>query len=84
MKEELEKLGGSIDEFPDGMIIYGVDKLHSGIVDSHNDHRVVMALAMASLKMDGDLVIENAEAITKSFPNFFDVFESLGGIVKYE
>ncbi len=84
MKEELEKLGGSIDEFEDGMIIYGVDGLHGGVIDSHNDHRVVMALAMASLRMDGELVIENAEAITKSFPNFFDVFESLGGVVKYE
>lgn len=84
MKEEIEKLGGAIDELPDGMIIYGVDRLKGGIVNSHNDHRVVMALAMATLKMDGDLVIENCEAITKSFPNFFDVFESLGGIIKYE
>ena len=84
MKEELEKLGGSIDEMPDGMIIYGVNRLHGGVVNSHNDHRVVMALAMATLRMDGDLVIENAEAITKSFPNFFEVFESLGGKIKYE
>ena len=84
MKEELEKLGGSIDEMPDGMIIYGINRLHGGVVNSHNDHRVVMALAMATLRMDGDLVIENAEAITKSFPNFFEVFESLGGKIKYE
>ncbi len=84
MKEEIEKLGGSIDELPDGMIIYGKDKLHGGVVNSHNDHRVVMALAFATLKMDGDLVIENYEAVSKSFPNFFEVFESLGGKIKYE
>ncbi len=84
MKEELEKLGGAIDELPDGMIIYGADKLHGGVVDSHNDHRVVMSLAMATLKMDGDLVITNAEAINKSFPNFFEIFESLGGKISYE
>lgn len=84
MKEEIEKLGGAIDELDDGMIIYGVDRLHGGKVNSHNDHRVVMSLAMATLKMDGDLVIENCEAITKSFPNFFEVFESLGGKIKYE
>ena len=84
MKEEIEKLGGSIEELPDGMIIYGVDRLHGGLVDSHNDHRVVMALAIATLRMDGDLIIDNYEAINKSFPNFFDVFEKVGGIVKYE
>ncbi len=84
MKEEIEKLGGSIDEFEDGMIIYGVDKLHGGVVNSHNDHRVVMALAMATLKMDGDLVIENCEAINKSFPHFFEIFEALGGKISYE
>jgi len=84
MKEEIEKLGGSIDELEDGMIIYGVDRLHGGVVNSHNDHRVVMALAMATLKMDGDLVIENCEAINKSFPHFFEIFEALGGKISYE
>ena len=84
MKEEIERLGGSIDEMDDGMIIYGVDRFHGGVVDSHNDHRVVMALAMATLKMDGELVIKNAEAINKSFPHFFEVFGNLGGKISYE
>ncbi|MDE7213528.1 MAG: 3-phosphoshikimate 1-carboxyvinyltransferase [Anaeroplasmataceae bacterium] len=84
MKEELEKLGAKIDEEPDTMIIHGVAKLHGGIIDSHNDHRVAMALAMASLKMDGDLTILNAECVSKSYPNFWEVFEALGGDVTYE
>lgn len=84
MKEEIEKLGGNIKELPDGMIINGVNRFHGGVCDSHNDHRVVMSLAMATLMMDGDLVIENYEAINKSFPHFFKIFESLGGKVKYE
>ena len=84
MKEEIEKLGGNIKELPDGMIINGVNRFHGGVCDSHNDHRVVMSLAMATLVMDGDLVIENCEAINKSFPHFFKLFESLGGKVKYE
>ncbi|MDE6242347.1 MAG: 3-phosphoshikimate 1-carboxyvinyltransferase [Anaeroplasmataceae bacterium] len=84
MKEELEKLGARMDEEPDTMIIYGVSKLCGGIVDSHNDHRVAMALAMASLKMDGDLTILNAECVSKSYPNFWEVFEALGGDVTYE
>ncbi|MDE7385238.1 MAG: 3-phosphoshikimate 1-carboxyvinyltransferase [Anaeroplasmataceae bacterium] len=84
MKEELEKLGARIDEEPDTMMIHGVSKLHGGIVNSHNDHRVAMALAMASLKMDEDLTILNAECVSKSYPNFWEVFEALGGDVTYE
>ncbi len=84
MKEEIEKLGGNIKELPDGMIINGVNRFHGGVCDSHNDHRVVMSLAMATLMMDGDLIIDNYEAINKSFPHFFKIFEGLGGKVKYE
>ena len=83
MKEELEKLGGCIEEFEDGMDIYG-RKLHGGEVYSHNDHRVVMALAMLSTIVDEDIIIDGAEAIKKSYPNFFEVFASLGGKISYE
>lgn len=84
MKEEINKLGGNVEELPDGMIINGVNMLHGGVVDSHNDHRVAMSLAMATLKMDGELKILNASSVSKSFPNFWEVFESLGGKVRYE
>lgn len=84
VKDELNKLGADITELPDGMIINGVEKLHGGVVDSHNDHRLAMAFAMATLKMDGDLTILNAGSVSKSFPHFFKVFESLGGKVTYE
>ena len=84
MKEEINKLGGNVEELPDGMIINGVNYLHGGVVDSHNDHRVAMSLAMATLKMDGELKILNASSVSKSFPNFWEVFENLGGKVRYE
>lgn len=84
MKNELEKLGAKIEELPDGMIIYGVNSLHGGIVDSCNDHRVAMAIAMASLKCDGEIKILNASCVSKSFPHFWKVFESLGGVLEYE
>lgn len=84
MKEELEKLGAQIVENPEGMTIVGVEKLNGGVVDSHNDHRVAMALAMASLKMKEPLKILNAQCVTKSFPNFWEVFKSIGGNVSYE
>ncbi|MCR5647633.1 MAG: 3-phosphoshikimate 1-carboxyvinyltransferase [Acholeplasmatales bacterium] len=84
MKEEINKLGGNVTELQDGMIIDGVDMLHGGVVDSHNDHRVAMSLAMATLKMDGELKILNASSVSKSFPHFWKVFESLGGKIRYE
>lgn len=84
MKKELEKLGGRVTELSDGMIIDGVDRLQGGVIDSHNDHRVAMAFAMASLKMDGELKIINASSVSKSFPHFWKVFEQLGGKVRYE
>lgn len=84
MKDELTKLGAKIEENPDGMVITGVDKLTGGVVDSHNDHRVAMAIAMASLKATGDIKIINAECVSKSYPNFWEVFESIGGNVTYE
>ncbi len=84
MKEELTKLGARIKEFQSGMMIEGVAAFKGAIVDSHNDHRVAMALAMASLKTDGLIKIKNAECVSKSFPNFWKVFESLGGEIEYE
>ena len=84
MRLELEKLGAKIEENPDGMVIYGVNELTGGVVDSHNDHRVAMSLAMACHKATGDIKILNAGSVSKSFPHFWEVFESLGGKVIYE
>lgn len=83
MKEELQKLGASIEEEQDKMIIHG-RTLHGGVVDSHNDHRVVMALSMISTIVNEDLVITNAESVKKSYPHFFEDFKSLGGKINYE
>lgn len=84
MKEELEKLGAHIIEHEDGMEIYGVNEFHGATLDSHNDHRVAMSLAMASLKTKGDIKILNASCVSKSYPNFWEVFEKLGGKITYE
>ncbi len=84
VREELEKLGVKIDENPDGMIIEGMDKVKGGILDSHNDHRLRMSFAVLATVASGDVVITNAECVSKSFPNFFEVFEALGGNISYE
>lgn len=85
MKEELEKLGAKITELPDGMIITGVSKFKgANNLNAHNDHRVMMSLAIASIACDGEIVIDGAECVKKSYPHFFTQFASLGGIVEYE
>lgn len=50
-------------------------------LSSYNDHRVVMAIAIASLRAEGPLTIIGSEAVKKSYPKFFEDFKSLGGIV---
>lgn len=84
MVKELSKMGANLKEYPDGMEISGIEQLNGATIDSHNDHRVAMAIAMASLKTSGDIKILNAECVCKSFPHFWEVFESLGGSVEYE
>ncbi len=84
VKEELIKMGAKVSESEDTMSFEGVEYLNGAIVDSHNDHRLAMAFAMASIAAKGDIKILNAESVSKSFPNFWEVFESIGGEVIYE
>ena len=77
--EELTKLGAKITQGEDSLSIEGVDKLQGGVVDSHNDHRMAMMLAIASSVADSEVTILGAQSVSKSYPNFFEHFESLGG-----
>lgn len=70
---ELRALGARIDALPDGFIIEGPTPLHGAVVDSHGDHRLAMALAVASLVAEGEVVIENTECIADSFPGFIEL-----------
>jgi len=78
---ELNKLGADVKEEEDGLIINGKDRLKGGIVDSWNDHRIAMALAIASIKCTEPLIITNSDSIRKSYPDFFRDFEKMGGKV---
>ncbi|GAB6109017.1 3-phosphoshikimate 1-carboxyvinyltransferase [Fusibacter bizertensis] len=78
---ELSKLGAIIEEVEDGLIIQGQPTLKGGVVDSWNDHRIAMSLAVASLRCEGDVVITGSNAIDKSYPHFFQEFKRVGGIV---
>ena len=67
------------------MIIEGVKEFTGGVnVSGWNDHRIVMALAIASTRCNKPIVIEGYEAINKSYPHFFKQFEALGGKISYE
>lgn len=76
---ELNKIGANVKELEDGLIIEGKTKLSGGTVDSWNDHRIAMALAIASIKCTEPLIITGSEAVRKSYPDFWKDFISLGG-----
>lgn len=77
----LEAMGIKTEEKPDGMIIYGGCP-HGGVIDGANDHRIVMAFSVAAAFAEGESKILGAEAVNKSYPNFFEDFKELGGKAK--
>lgn len=81
LQEEFAKLGIDINLQDDLMLIKGGTGLKSATTHSRHDHRIAMACAVAALKADGEVVIEEAEAINKSYPNFYEHISQLGAIV---
>ncbi len=75
----LRDLGGDVIETDDGFLIHGKPLLNGGEADSANDHRIVMAAAVAAQKSKTSVVIHNAQAIDKSFPAFFRLYRAQGG-----
>ena len=75
----LNSLGGNVTVTDDGLIIEPTGGLHGGKISSYGDHRIVMAASVAALKADGDVIIEGAEAVEKSYPGFFSDYTHLGG-----
>ncbi len=75
--EMITSLGGSIREHGDSLRILGNGKLSGGCVDCHNDHRIAMSAAIASLFCENEVVLNGAEAVSKSYPDFFEIFNKL-------
>lgn len=75
-------LGGCAEATDDTLTVYGNGKLNGGTVDSFNDHRIVMAAAIAASQCENETIINGCEAINKSYPTFFEEFSKLGGTVK--
>ena len=83
MAECLKKIGVEVEEREDGLVITGGCNPPEGeiVIDSHNDHRIVMAMAIAAVSLGVELTIEGAEAVNKSYPSFFVELTKLGGVV---
>ena len=75
---ELSKLGANISENNDNIKIIGKEALTHGEVDSHDDHRIAMMLAIASTKCIKDVRILNSGCVKISFPQFYEIFEKYG------
>ncbi len=77
MVREMRRMGATIDEEGDSLVIEGKERLKGATCDSHGDHRLAMALAVAGLLAEGETVIENAEATEVSYPGFWRDLEAL-------
>lgn len=77
MATQLNRLGASVTERPDGLEITGGAPLQGTEVDSHADHRIAMSLAIAALRAQGSTTIYRAEAAAISYPSFAPTLEAL-------
>lgn len=77
MNQVLTAMGAQVQELEDGLIIQG-GRLRGARVPGHGDHRVVMALAIAGLAAEGETVVDTAEAVSVTFPNFVELMTSAG------
>lgn len=75
---ELKKMGADIEEKPDGLIIRPSSLRGSSDLQSHHDHRLVMALAVAALGAKGESTIHGIDCVAKSYPTFFDDLRKMG------
>ncbi|MCG8351916.1 MAG: 3-phosphoshikimate 1-carboxyvinyltransferase [Chloroflexales bacterium] len=77
MCRELRSMGATASELPDGLIV-NESRLVGATVNSHGDHRIAMALAIAGLAARGVTHIYNADAVNMTFPQFPDLLRQLG------
>ena len=79
MASELRKMGVRVEETEDSMTVWGSGELQASEFDSHGDHRIAMAMAIAALQANGTSRVNGAEAASISFPEFAAVTGSVVG-----
>ncbi|MEJ6616605.1 MAG: 3-phosphoshikimate 1-carboxyvinyltransferase [Crocinitomicaceae bacterium] len=72
LQQEYRKLGVTIEIHEDEMYVFGGAILKSGVVDSHNDHRIAMCLGITGTFIEEGITIKHAEAVAKSYPDFWE------------
>ena len=77
----LTELGAMIQEEKEGLLIQGGKGFTGGLVDAWNDHRIAMAVAIASTRASSEIELTGSEAVKKSYPHFWDEFQRIGGDV---
>ena len=83
--EVLSRLGADVEEGADSLIIRGKLRLAGGVtVSGHNDHRIAMMAAIAAVRCEAPVTVAGAECVKKSYPDFWEDYESLGGQIVRE
>ncbi|TFH34481.1 MAG: 3-phosphoshikimate 1-carboxyvinyltransferase [Bacteroidia bacterium] len=82
LESEFIKLGVQITNYGDHIVVEGGEPLTGGRVSSHGDHRIAMALAVAAVRASGEVIIEDAESVNKSYPGFFEDMSAAGANLK--
>jgi 3-phosphoshikimate 1-carboxyvinyltransferase len=75
--KNLRAMGAEVEEFEDGLDVPGGQQLHGAQIDSGGDHRIAMAFSIAALRAEGETAILGAESAAISFPEFFDLLDSV-------
>lgn len=78
LQDEFDKMGVTLELDDDLMVIQGGGTVKGADVHSHHDHRIAMACTVAALKAGSETVLEDAQAVNKSYPDFYEHLKSLG------
>lgn len=81
IKEELEKMGAKMEETQDSLTIYP-SNLKGAFINGHHDHRIVMSTAVAAMVAEGPTMIDHAEFVRVSFPNFYEAMKGMGAAIE--
>ncbi|HIJ59605.1 MAG TPA: 3-phosphoshikimate 1-carboxyvinyltransferase, partial [Nitrospirae bacterium] len=72
MAKELSKMSVPVKEYKDGIDIVGKSDLKGASLNSYGDHRIAMSMVVAGLISEGDIIVDDCECVSISFPSFFD------------
>lgn len=84
LQEEFAKMGTRVELDGNEMRVHGGQPLHGANLHSRHDHRIAMAGAVAALKASGPTMIEEAQAIDKSYPDFYRDIQSVGALINHK